>query len=57
MPRRVFDQVDDAWLQEKPLFERLKITDDVNFQPIPVSLLRKYISYARRFVFPKYVYY
>lgn len=38
---------------EKPLTERLKLPRGEAFDPIPAQLLRKYVSYARKFVHPK----
>ncbi|XP_060580099.1 DNA helicase MCM8-like [Ruditapes philippinarum] len=41
------------WESDKPLSERLKITRNQPFDPIPAQLLRKYIGYARKYVHPK----
>lgn len=42
-----------AWLADKPLEQRLKITaGDEGFEPIPAKILRKYIGYARKYVQP-----
>ncbi|KAL6987448.1 DNA replication licensing factor mcm8 [Sarracenia purpurea var. burkii] len=42
-------------VQSSPLVSRLKLDPekDANFVPVPGSLLRKYIAYARSFVFPR----
>jgi DNA replicative helicase MCM subunit Mcm2 (Cdc46/Mcm family) len=36
----------------KPLSEYLKV-DPTSFEPIPATLLRKYIGYAKKYVTPK----
>ena len=41
------------WNDDKPLSERLKITKNESFSPVPVQLLRKYIQYARKYVNPR----
>ncbi|KAG0046935.1 DNA replication licensing factor mcm8 [Gryganskiella cystojenkinii] len=38
---------------DRPLSERLRMTDDDNLELIPLPLLRKYIAYARKYVHPK----
>lgn len=35
-----------------PLHERLKLTHDQQFQPMPIDMFRKYISYGRKYCFP-----
>lgn len=35
-----------------PLYERLKMNDQSDFQPISKDVIRKYILYARKFCFP-----
>jgi len=35
-----------------PLLNRLKLKSSDNVEPIPTSLLRKYIGYARKYVDP-----
>lgn len=35
-----------------PLHERLKLSNQTEFQPLPPEILRKYILYARKFCFP-----
>lgn len=35
-----------------PLFERLKLMQRTDFQPLPTEILQKYILYARKFYFP-----
>lgn len=37
---------------DAPLYERLKLVDQSDFQPLPVEILRKYILYARKYCFP-----
>lgn len=37
---------------DDPLYVRLKLSDHIDFQPLPVDILRKYIMYARKFCFP-----
>lgn len=37
---------------DAPLYERLKMVDQTNFQPLPPEVIRKYILYARKFCFP-----
>lgn len=37
---------------DAPLYERLKMTDQTGFQPLPSEIIRKYILYARKFSFP-----
>ncbi|KAF9977799.1 DNA replication licensing factor mcm8 [Actinomortierella ambigua] len=37
----------------RPLSERLRMTNQDNFELIPLSLLRKYIAYARKYVHPR----
>ncbi|XP_030855456.1 DNA helicase MCM8 [Strongylocentrotus purpuratus] len=41
------------WESERPLSERLKVGRGEAFDPIPSQLLRKYIAYARKYVYPK----
>ncbi|KAJ8299815.1 hypothetical protein KUTeg_023875 [Tegillarca granosa] len=38
---------------DKPLSERLKVSNREPFDPIPNQLLRKYVGYARKYVHPK----
>ncbi|KAJ3209863.1 DNA replication licensing factor mcm8 [Entophlyctis luteolus] len=42
----------DIFSQDLALSERLKITAD-DFDPVPLSLLRKYIAYSKQYVHPK----
>lgn len=37
---------------DAPLHERLKMTNQTEFQPLPPEIIRKYILYARKFCFP-----
>lgn len=37
---------------DAPLYERLKLTNQTDFQPLPPEIIRKYILYARKFCFP-----
>lgn len=37
---------------DAPLHERLKLSNQSEFRPLPLELLRKYIRYARKFCFP-----
>lgn len=37
---------------DKPLHERLKVSDPSGFQPLQTEIFRKYILYARKFCFP-----
>lgn len=38
--------------RDAPLFERLKLTNQLEFQSLPSEIIRKYILYARKFCFP-----
>ncbi|KAF9557028.1 DNA replication licensing factor mcm8 [Mortierella alpina] len=38
---------------DRPLSERLRMTDDDQLELIPLPLLRKYIAYARQYVHPR----
>lgn len=38
---------------DTPLFERLKLTNQLEFQPLSTEIIRKYILYARKFCFPE----
>jgi DNA helicase MCM8 len=38
---------------DRPLSERLRMTNDDNMELIPLPLLRKYIAYARKYVHPR----
>ncbi|XP_013015464.1 DNA helicase MCM8 isoform X1 [Cavia porcellus] len=40
-------------VSEKPLSERLKVAPGETIDPIPHQLLRKYIGYARQYVYPR----
>ncbi|XP_053429376.1 DNA helicase MCM8 [Nycticebus coucang] len=40
-------------ISEKPLSERLKVVPGEIIDPIPHQLLRKYIGYARQYVYPR----
>ncbi|KAM6164744.1 DNA helicase MCM8 isoform 3-T3 [Rhynchocyon petersi] len=40
-------------VSEKPLSERLKVGPGETIDPIPHQLLRKYIGYARQYVYPR----
>lgn len=40
-------------VSEKPLSERLKLVPGESIDPIPHQLLRKYIGYARQYVYPR----
>ncbi|XP_003953726.3 DNA helicase MCM8 isoform X2 [Pan troglodytes] len=40
-------------VSEKPLSERLKVVPGETIDPIPHQLLRKYIGYARQYVYPR----
>uniref|UniRef100_A0A8C0W327 DNA helicase MCM8 n=1 Tax=Castor canadensis TaxID=51338 RepID=A0A8C0W327_CASCN len=40
-------------ISEKPLSERLKVVPGETIDPIPHQLLRKYIGYARQYVYPR----
>ncbi|XP_006894297.1 PREDICTED: DNA helicase MCM8 isoform X3 [Elephantulus edwardii] len=40
-------------VSDKPLSERLKVAPGETIDPIPHQLLRKYIGYARQYVYPK----
>lgn len=37
---------------DAPLYERLKLTNQMEFEPLPPDIVRKYILYARKFCFP-----
>lgn len=37
---------------DAPLYERLKLTNQMEFQAVPAEIIRKYILYARKFCFP-----
>ncbi|KAJ6659267.1 hypothetical protein lerEdw1_019313 [Lerista edwardsae] len=39
-------------VSDKPLSERLKVNPGESFDPIPHQLLRKYVGYARQYVYP-----
>nr|XP_045013632.1 DNA helicase MCM8 isoform X2 [Jaculus jaculus] len=40
-------------VSEKPLSERLKVVHGETIDPIPHQLLRKYVGYARQYVYPR----
>lgn len=37
---------------DQPLYERLKLTNQLNFEPLTTEMLRKYIMYAKKTCFP-----
>lgn len=37
---------------DTPLHKRLKLSDNPNFEPLPVDIMRKYILYGRKYCFP-----